>query len=124
MTNQSDLRASVGLCRFMPHDHGSEYQIRIVHADGTEELSEWMDRDEQVTQAMGAVHSARGNTCWLRERNALCPECFDKEQPIIVECPVAGIPSPRYLPHDSLYLLSVGSRNRYELFGALISRRQ
>jgi hypothetical protein len=108
----------------MSHDHGSEYQIRIVHADGTEELSESMNCEEQLAPAMAGVHKAQGNTCWLRERNALCPDCFDKEQRIVVECPVAGIPSPRYLPHNSLYLLSVGSRNRSELFGALISRRQ
>jgi hypothetical protein len=36
----------------MAHNHGNEYQIRIVHEDGTEELGEWMNSEEQVAQAM------------------------------------------------------------------------
>ena len=100
----------------MAHDHGNEYQVRIIHADGTEKLSEWMNSEEQLAQAMVAVHKAQGEAYWLRERNVLCPDCFDKEQIIILECPITDIPSPRYLPHDSHYLVAVGSRNRYELF--------
>lgn len=99
----------------MAHNHGNEYQVRIVHEDGTEQLSGWMNGAEQLAQAMAALHRAQGKAYWLLERNALCPDCFDKEQTIIVECPIAGIPSPRYRPHDSHYLLAVGSRNRCEL---------
>ena len=44
--NQSDLA----------HNHGNEYQVKIVHEDGTEELSAWMNSEEQVAQAMAAVH--------------------------------------------------------------------
>jgi hypothetical protein len=95
------------------HDHGNEYQVRIIHADGTEKLSGWMNSEEQVAQAMAAIHRAQGEAYWLRERNVLCPDCFDKEQTIILECPITDIPSPRYCPHDSHYLVAVGSKDRY-----------
>jgi len=99
----------------MAHNHGNEYQIRIVHKDGTEELCGWMNSEERLAQAMAAVHRAQGKAYWLRARNVLCPDCFDKEQQIIMECPITAIPTPRYRPHDSHYLVAVGSRNRYEL---------
>ena len=99
----------------MAHNHGNEYQINIVHEDGTEELSEWMNSQEQVIQAMAAVHRPQGNAYWLRERNIVCPHCLDREQKIL-EYPLTDIPSPRFSPHDSRYLVAVGSRNRYELF--------
>jgi hypothetical protein len=98
----------------MAHNHGIEYQVKIIHEDGTEELGGWMNTEEQLAQAMAAVHRAQGKACWLRERNVLCPNCLDKEQ-LIVEYPIADSPSPRYSPHDTHYLLAVGSRNRYEL---------
>ena len=98
----------------MAHNHGSEYQVRIVHADGTEELSGWLNSAEQVAQAIAADREPQGKTCWLRARNVLCPDCPDREQRI-VECPLADIPSPRYSPHDSRYLVEVGSKSRYEL---------
>jgi hypothetical protein len=107
----------------MAHDHGNEYQLRIVHEDGTEELSGWMNSGEQLNQAVAALHRAQGKAYWLRERNALCPDCFDMQQSIIVECPIAGISSPRYRPHDSHYLMAVGSRNRYELLDVVIGSR-
>jgi hypothetical protein len=107
----------------MAHDHGNEYQVRIIHADGTEKLSGWMNSEEQLAQAMAAVHRAQGKAYWLRERNVLCPDCSDKEQIIIVECPISGIPSPRYRPHDSHYLVAVGSRNRCELLEGVIGSR-
>lgn len=106
----------------MAHNHGNEYQVRIFHVDGTEELSGWMNSEEQLVQAMAALHSAQGKAFWLRERDVLCPNCCDKEQ-IIVEYPITDIPSPRYSPHDSHYLLAVGSRNRYELREAVIGSR-
>jgi hypothetical protein len=106
----------------MEHDHGNEYQVRIIHADGTEKLSVWMNSEEQVAQAMAAVHKPQGEAYWLRERNVLCPDC-NKEQIIILECPITDIPSPRYRPHDSHYLVAVGSRNWYELPEGVIGRR-
>jgi hypothetical protein len=91
--------------KHMAHNHGYEYQIRIVHKDGIEELSGWMNNIEQVAQAMLAVPRIQGKTYWLVVRNVLCPGCSDREQ--IVEYPLVHVPSPRYLPHDSL---SAGNR--------------
>jgi hypothetical protein len=96
----------------MAHNHGNEYQVRIIHADGTENVSGWMN-SEELLQVTATVHKAQGTAYWLRERNVLCPDCFDKEQTIILECPITDIPSPRYCPHDSHYLVAVGSRDRY-----------
>jgi hypothetical protein len=104
----------------MAHSHGNEYQVRIIHADGTEQASGWMNSEEQLALAMAAVHRAQGKAYWLRERNALCPECLDREQRIIVECPIAYTPSPRCRPHDSRYLVAVGSKNRCEMFEAVV----
>ncbi len=86
----------------MAHNHGNEYQIRIVHEDGTEELSGLLNSIEQ------------GKTYWLLVRNILCHDCSDKKQ-ITMECPITNIPSPRYMPHDSGYLQIVESRDRYSL---------
>ena len=107
----------------MAHNHGSEYQFRMVHEDGAEELSGWMNGEEQLAQAMAAVHAAQGIAYWLRERNTLCPDCFDQEQIIIVECPITGIPSPRFRPHDSRYLVAVASKNRSEMLEIVRSLR-
>ena len=103
----------------MAHDHRNEYQVRVVHEDGTEKLSAWMNSVELLAQAMASLHRTQGKAYWLLERNVLCPDCFDKEQIIIVECPIAGISSPRYRPHDSHYLLAVGSKNRHELLNVV-----
>ena len=107
----------------MAHNHGSEYQIRIVHRNGTEELCEWMTNEELLAQTTAAAHRAQGDVCWLRERNVLCPDCFEKEQQIVVECPITGISTPRYRPRDSYYLVAVGSRSRYELHEAVVVSR-
>ena len=98
----------------MAHNHGSEYQVIIVHGDGTEELSGWLNSVEQVTQAITADRKPQGKAYWLRARNVLCTDCPDREQRI-VECPLTDIPSPRYSPHYSRYLVEVGSKSRYEL---------
>jgi hypothetical protein len=103
----------------MAHNHGNEYQIRIVHQDGTEELSGVMDNTEQVAQAMLAAHRPQGKAYWLLVRNIICPDCSDREGRI-VECPLMDIPSPRYMSHGSGYLQLVELRNRYALgFSAL-----
>jgi hypothetical protein len=41
----------------MAHDHRNEYQVEIVCENGTEELSAWMNSEEQVAQEMAAVHT-------------------------------------------------------------------
>ncbi len=98
----------------MAHSHSNEYQVKIVHEDGTEELSGWMNSEAQVAQAMAAVHRPQGCAYWLRERNVVCPNCLDREQRIL-EYPLADIPSQRCIPHDSRYLVAVGYKSRYEL---------
>jgi hypothetical protein len=100
--------------KHMAHNHGSEYQVRIIRGDGTEELSGWLNSAEQVAQAIAADRKPQGKAYWLRARNVLCNDCPDREQRI-VECPLTDIPSPRYSPHDSRYLVEVGSKSRYEL---------
>jgi hypothetical protein len=97
--------------KHMAHNHGSEYQIKIVHEDETEELSERMNSEEQVAQAMAEVHRRQIKAYWLLERNVLCPDCRDNEQRIL-EYPLTPIPCPRYSPRDSRYLVAVGSMNR------------
>ena len=95
----------------MAHNHGTEYQVTIVNEDGIEELSEWLNSEEQLVQAMAAVRKRRGSAYWLRERNIVCPNCPDRNQRIL-EYPVTDVPSPRFNPHDSRYLRAVGSRDR------------
>ena len=104
----------------MAHDHGYEYQIKIVREDGIEELSDWMNSTENVAQAMIMAHKPQGRTYWLRVRNIVCSNCLDREQ--IWEYPVMHIPSPRFIPHDSRYLQVVESREQYAL-GFSASRR-
>ena len=91
--------------------HGTEYQIRIVRPDGTEELSGWMNSTEQVAQVLILAHKPQGTTCWLLVRNMFCPDCSAREQ--IVEYPIMDMPSARCIPHDSRYLQVVESKNRY-----------
>jgi hypothetical protein len=98
----------------MAHDHGNEYQIKNVHEDGTEELSRWMNREEQVAEAMAVAHEAPGDIHWLRTRNVLCPNCQDREQRI-VECTITNTPSSRFSPHDSHYLVAAGLRSPTEV---------
>jgi hypothetical protein len=91
----------------MEHNHGSEYQVKTVRRDGTEELSGWMNNKEQVALAMAAARRLQGKAYWLQERNVLCPNCTDGEQRIM-EYILTDIPSPRCSPHDSRYLRAVG----------------
>jgi hypothetical protein len=87
----------------MAHDHGNEYQVRIVHANGTEQLSGWMKSEEQIPQLIAAVHMSPGKTCWLQRRNVVCPNCLDVEQKIL-EVPLTEALSLRFQPHDSRYI--------------------
>jgi hypothetical protein len=40
---------------------------------------------------------------------------FSRKRIWPVFLPITDIPTPRYRPHDSHYLVAVGSRNRYEV---------
>jgi len=84
----------------MAHDHGSEYQVRIVLEDGTEELSGWLNGEEQVTQAIALSHRQQAKAYWLVERKVLCPTCLDRGEQVM-EYPLADIPSPRCSPSHS-----------------------
>jgi hypothetical protein len=84
--------------------NGDEYQIRIINQDGTVELSGWMNSTEQVAHAMATAHRSKGETYWLLIRS---------EDQIILECPIADIPSPRYSPHDSYYLMRARFRDQH-----------
>jgi hypothetical protein len=96
----------------MAHNHGYEYQIRIIIENGTEELSGWMNSTEQVAQTIMVVHKLQGKTCWLLVRNITCPTCSEREQ--VSEYPIMDTPSPRCIPYDSRYLRTVDSRDRYD----------
>jgi hypothetical protein len=101
------LPASQARKKRMEHNHGNEYQVKTVRRDGIEELSGWMNNEEQVALAMAAARRLPGKAYWLQERNVLCPNCPEREQRIL-EYPLTDIPSPRCSPHDSRYLRAVG----------------
>ena len=98
----------------MAHNHRQEYQVKMVHTDGTEELSGWMQSAAQVAPALAAIHRPQGTTYWLRARAVLCPTCQATDQSIC-ECPLTGISASRYTPHDSGYLQATGRRDRFEV---------
>jgi hypothetical protein len=89
--------------------NNNEYQIRIVHRGGAEELSGWMNSTEQVAQVLAAVHWPQGETYWLLVRYVLSPNC--REQ--ILEYPIVDVPSQRFSPNDSHHLQVMGLKNRY-----------
>ena len=67
----------------MTHEHGSEYQVRIVHEDETEELSGWMDCQEEVAQAIIGLRGSPAKAYWLQVRNILCLNCLQRELTIV-----------------------------------------
>src|ERR1039457_4175302 len=76
----------------MAHNHGSEYQVKVIHEDGTEVLSEWIEHGN-VAMTMAALRTPQARACWLRERNvtvAACPLCRDRET-AIAEYPLDGL---------------------------------
>ncbi len=64
----------------MAHNHGNEYQIKIIRENGIEELSGWMSSMEQVAQAMLSLHKLQGTSYWLLVRNILCSNYSDSGQ--------------------------------------------
>jgi hypothetical protein len=95
----------------MAHDHGYEYQIRIILDDGTEELSRRMKSIDEVAQVVIVAHKLQGKRCWLLVRNIICPNCSETEH--VLEYPIMDTPSPRCIPYDSRSLRGVNSRSRY-----------
>ncbi|MDP8980689.1 MAG: hypothetical protein M3O35_08875 [Acidobacteriota bacterium] len=86
----------------MAHTHGNEYQVKIIHANGTEQLSGWMASEEQIPQVMSTVHMTPGKTYWLQRRDAVCPQCLDGERSVL-ELPLTHISAPRCSLNDSRY---------------------
>ena len=98
----------------MAHNHGKEYQIRLVHADGTENLSGWLQSVAQVAPALATLHRPPGTAHWLRARTVLCPDCRAGDQGLW-EWPLTGTPASRYRPHDSGDLHAAGWGDRAEV---------
>lgn len=67
----------------MTHEHGSEYQVRIVHDDETEKLSGWMNGQEEVSKAITGLRQSSAKAYWLQARNIRCPDCPQKESQIV-----------------------------------------
>ena len=79
----------------------SEYQLKCIHEDGTEESGDWMTTELELTRAIARIHWEKGRTYWLREKNVLSPDSVDAEPEIIIECPISDSPSQRYGLHGS-----------------------
>jgi hypothetical protein len=71
----------------MTHEHGSQYRVRIVHEDETEEVSGWMNRQEEVAQALNGLRGSPAKAYWLQVRNILCLNCLQREL-TVVELPL------------------------------------
>ena len=100
----------------MAHDHGSVYQVKVIHQDGTEELSEWIEQGD-VPYTLASLHKPQATAYWLRERNVtvpFCPLCRDVET-AVTEYPVTDHMSSRGHPHDSSYLVLTGAKNSHDL---------
>jgi hypothetical protein len=68
----------------MTHEHGSEYQVRIVHEDETEELSGWMKNcQDEVAQSLAGLRGSPRKAYWLQVRNILCLNCLHREVTIV-----------------------------------------
>ncbi len=63
----------------MTHEHGSEYQLRIVHEDETEELSGWLNWQGEAAQAIARFRTSSAKGYWLRVRKIVCLNCLDRE---------------------------------------------
>ncbi len=94
----------------MLHQHGSEYQVKMVRQDGTEELSQWINDEGQIAQAIAALHKPNCKAYWLRQRSLLCAACLDTAQSV-TEFPLANVSYPRASPNDSRYMVATGKRN-------------
>ena len=66
----------------MTHEHASEYRVRIVHGDETEQLGGWMDC-QQIAQAITELRESPPKAYWLQVRNILCLSCQQREQTIV-----------------------------------------
>jgi hypothetical protein len=94
------------------HNHGREYQVRVIHEDGTGAQSEWTDAGN-VAWIMESLRKPQAKAYWLRERSiavAACHNCGDKEA-TVVEYPLTDCLSFRRHPRDSDYLMLTGLKS-------------
>ena len=63
----------------MTHEHGSEYQVRIVREDDSEELSGWLSCQEKVAEAIARLHGMPAKAYWLQVRDVVCLNCVHRE---------------------------------------------
>ena len=96
----------------MAHNHGSEYQVKVIHEDGTEQLSEWIEQGN-IAYTMAALHKPQSRAYWLRERNVIapfCPLCWNVET-AVSEYPLTDHLSLRSHAHDFSYLVLTGAKD-------------
>ena len=67
----------------MTHEHDSQYRVRIVRDDETEELSGWMNHQDKVAQTITGLHGSAADAYWLQVRNILCLNCQHRELTIV-----------------------------------------
>jgi hypothetical protein len=104
----------------MAHNHGTVYQVKVIHQDGTEELSEWIEQGD-VPYTLAALHKPQATGYWLRERNItvpFCPMCRDVET-AVSEYPLTDHLSLRSHPHDSSYLVQTGLKDSGDLAASI-----
>ena len=106
----------------MAHNHGSEYQIRIICGDGTEELSGWLKGEEQV-----ARQSLRA-TGQKPKLAGFWNETFSVPPARIGDRKSWNIPLRTSRLHDTAHttpvIWCVGSKSRYELEVVISGRHQ
>ena len=96
----------------MAHNHGTVYQVKVIHQDGIEEVSEWIEQGD-VPYTLASLHKPQATAYWLRERNVtapFCPLCRDVET-AVSEYPLTDHLSPRSHAHDSSYLVLTGAKD-------------
>lgn len=78
----------------MTHDHGNEFQTRVVRNGGTQVLSGWMNSQEEVIQAVTGLRGSPAEGYWLQVRNVRCLDCLHSD-PTILEFPLNLTTLPR-----------------------------
>jgi hypothetical protein len=89
----------------MAHNHGSNYQVKVIHEDGTELLSEWTDRGN-IAETLASLRKPQAKAYTLRERTVV-----GDNEVTIVEYPLTDALSLRNDPRDSGYLVSSGLKD-------------
>jgi|SRR5579862_5517 len=77
----------------MPHEHGFEYQVRIVYEDESEKLSGWMSCPEEAAHWISGPRRRQAKAYWLQVQDILCLNCRNclNTGATIIEFPLAVI---------------------------------